>query len=68
MITLKALMMVFECDGNVWIRYAGMETALTVNRLARLSEKVVRRIVMDDGEGVVVELEDAASVSPYGGI
>lgn len=68
MITLKALMMVFECDKNVWIRYAGMETVLTVNRLARLSEKVVRRIVMDDDEGMVVELEDAASVSPYGGI
>lgn len=68
MMTLKTLMKVFESDKNVWIRYEGMEQLLTVNRMAWMSEKIVRKIIMDEGEGVMVELEDAANVSPCGGI
>lgn len=58
--TLKNLMLLLDPDQTVRVKYAGAKPCeLTPGMLARLEDKIVRRIEPASPEELIVELEDA---------
>lgn len=57
--TLKNLMLLLDPDQTVRVKYAGAKPCeLTPGMLARLEDKIVRRIEPASLEELIVELED----------